>query len=369
PASRPVSLVAARKGILRGITSLREVKEAELGLVTDQVQQRQTALRTVREFDSRRQELERSIAEEVGSAAQRSLDQLVRMQQALRQDVQRLEDQLEQMKARDRQLEQEIMQRQSSVDAQLSSYKASLALVERQSDDFLRSLPPQLKPGPDHRMKTSPMQPSELQLHAATEQWEQELRLLTSRQSGIATEITALRLGGSLWREAIGTIQDFEKQLSDEIGKTNSGTISSTLVSRLGSIIRNFETSHCEAESSNWNLIICCLGAELAALREAQQLLCSTQPLEKDQPHLGQGPPQDEGKGNALTGDSDPHDAIMTQSSQAVADQADCHGTSLIPVTDADGAQSATLTATPTPEPLQPLGIFDLDDEPDPAWL
>jgi hypothetical protein len=105
--------------------------------------------------------------------------------------------------------------------------------------------------------------------------------MLRDRKQDVAAEIAALKAGSDIWRRIVTEISSFEKWLQKEtreLSNTQSAgpiDMSSTLT-RMDGLIDLLEQQYQFAEENGWNLLLCCIGAELEAFREGKALLSRT---------------------------------------------------------------------------------------------
>jgi len=141
-----------------------------------------------------------------------------------------------------------------------------------------QSLPSPGSGGTESGMYT--LKPERRTLEMAKEQWKTEQETLAQRRDDVEKERRALQEGRKMWQSAVQRITDFEKTLRAQTKSLSQsqlqpgGTAPTTqLLSDLSSLIESLESDVSHAESNDWNLLICCLGAELEALREGRAIL------------------------------------------------------------------------------------------------
>ncbi|CAK7240041.1 MAG: hypothetical protein STHCBS139747_001476 [Sporothrix thermara] len=129
--------------------------------------------------------------------------------------------------------------------------------------------------------------------------WESEMRLLEKRRRDVATERDALEEGGVVWQEAVQLVSTFEANLRKEMagpaadenesaaaataaataavkGKNRVPTPEERMQAQLqtmAAVISGLRSHLQTAESKGWNLLICAIGAELEAFKEARDML------------------------------------------------------------------------------------------------
>lgn len=371
PKGPRIGLGGARKGILRGMESLLYLKQEESQLIANEVKKRDAALADVINFMNRRAELEQDMAAVSDRQSHSYLGQLVKEAQTLEQEIHQLEMKLMDMKARHRRLAEEITKEQSSADAKLSSYNASLALLDSESRSFLRSLP---FPPSIFKNGLPPfytIDPKRRTLQMARSQWSEEKTILERRKEQVDEEMDALYEGGKLWQEVVATIYAFEKKLRKDIVSQTPSRIKPSTLRGLDRAIGSLKNAlHC-AEAKGWNLLICCIGAELAAFHEAQRLLSETE-AERNSRLAQDEPPPSGRDGASEFPESGSQDRKKLHMEKQRAEQDAEIGTTPNFVKDRPETDRDHISETEHGAGLSSSSGRDqsiLDDEPDPAWL
>ncbi|OJJ89252.1 uncharacterized protein ASPGLDRAFT_78462 [Aspergillus glaucus CBS 516.65] len=290
PAPKKIGLRVAREGIFKSIYDLLKLREEERELLGFRDGERKDALVEIDEFSSKRFGLEEAISSiRSNRDSQRSTD-LKDEARTLESEIRELETRLYEMKAKHRHVIQEISEIENSVDSKLSSYNASLSLVETNIRKYLQNPPLQpLSPTADEPTFYS-LHPKRRTLDMVREHWKAEQERLHKRQSEVDAEIQALEAGGGVWKQVVTEVTGFEKRLRSEMRRsiqTQSQVLeadgpsgSKTEDSRVQTIIDDLQatTQRVEgqleiAEDRDWKLLMCCIGAEVEALREAREML------------------------------------------------------------------------------------------------
>ncbi|KKZ64346.1 hypothetical protein EMCG_09662 [[Emmonsia] crescens] len=365
PPKKRIGLRGARRGILKTMHTLLSLKEEERRLIDSELKKRRSAVKEVDNFVSKQSGLEKAIAEIQTKEGSLRVENLMREASTLETDIRELESKLLQMKARHRHILNEVSQIQNSVDAQLSSYKASLALVQTDVSKYLRSppirplVPPSATPPPFYALN-----PKRRTLDMAKEQWVIEQSELRSRRRKIDLEIGALREGGGVWQKVVSDISSFEKLLRQEMqnlqlgsrllepqdGGDSSIAHGQIVLNDLDDTATQLETSLQLAEQKNWNLLICCIGAELEAFREAKRLLLEALPALKEANGMGAG-------------------LSKETTALSLSPQEDTSAVALGKIEGSNEPPSAENTTTQPPHSPVRSSRSEEDDEPDPAWL
>ncbi|KAI9931014.1 hypothetical protein ASPWEDRAFT_34455 [Aspergillus wentii DTO 134E9] len=362
PVQKKIGLRSAREGIFKSIYDLLKLREEEREILTFRFDERKEALIEIDEFSSKRTGLEKSISTIHNNRESQRSHELQQEARGLEEDIRELETKLFEMKAKHQHVIYEITQIENSVESKLSSYKASLSLLDSDIRNYLQNPPfqPMSSTSADQPTFYS-LNPKRRTLDMAQEHWRNEQAELQKRQREVDLEIQALEEGGGVWKQVTSEVSDFEKRLKTEMRqfiqtqsqllKPDGPSGSKSEEDRVRGILDDLESTthriedHLElAEEKNWNLLVCCIAAELEALKEARELLIgafnvSGEDLWPDS--KGKSPE----KGHHDDSKADP---LGVDNPEPPADL----------LRDADGHfHDASLRSE------------DEDDEPDPAWL
>jgi len=266
------------------------LKEEEDGYIRVQVQEREDALSRVEAFMSKRDGIESEITVISSESSAQSVGHLRAEAERLDIQIRELENRLFEMKARHRHLIDEAQQVENSVESKLSSYNASLELLDKEIKQFL-ARPPISHPGsgiaPDPANGTLDtgsfyvLTPKRRTLQMANDHWREEREELNRRRKDMGRERRALEDGGRVWRKVMNEVQTFEKDLKAQMQKLFISSTSqqqrdegmTTLLSKMDKTMGFLESRLQEAEEKDWKLLICCIGAELEAFREGKEML------------------------------------------------------------------------------------------------
>ncbi|KAJ5824146.1 hypothetical protein N7447_006486 [Penicillium robsamsonii] len=367
PTPKKIGLRAAREGIFQSIYDLLKLREEEREILTSQTNERDNALHDIQSFMSRRNGLEDAITTIHGDKESRRSKQLEEEARNLETDIHELETRLYEMKAKHRHVVNEISQISNSVDAKLSSYTESLSLLDSDIRNYLRDPPIQPLSQSSGESTFHSLNPKRRTLDMAQEHWKTEQVSLHSRQQKVDAEILALEDGGGVWKQAVSDVTGFEKRLQANMqhyvemttpttqseGTTPAGYREGLVKSILDDLERTTHRieSHLElAEDKDWKLLVCCIAAELEALREARSLLLPAfgLPVHEEDAPLNSTSPKD----HPLLD----HDFEEGQEDSRVG-----------PLENDDPEPPADLLqdADPRHSDIRP----EDDDEPDPSWL
>jgi hypothetical protein len=327
PSQKKISLRAARRGLFRSIRDFAALKQEEERYIGAQVQEREVALSRVEAFRSKRDGIESEITAISSESSAQSVGHLRAEADRLDIQIKELENRLFEMKARHRHLIDEAQQVENSVESKLSSYNASLELLDKEIKQFL-ARPPISHPGsataPDPANSTLDtgsiyaLNPKRRTLQMANDYWREEREELNRRRKAIEWERRALEDGGRVWREVINEVQTFEKDLKAQMQKLFVNSTSqqerdegmATLLDKMDKTMNFLEGRLQHAEEKDWKLLICCIGAELEAFREGREMLTDVSGLG----HLNTQGKQENGPvadaNNATTAPSAPVDFL-----------------------------------------------------------
>jgi hypothetical protein len=296
PSERKISLRGARRGLSRTMHEFAALKQEEERILGKQVHEREEALNRVETFIAKREGIQAAIASISSESPTQSAGHLRAEANELDIQIRDIENRLFEMKARHRHLVEEAQQLESSVQAKLSSYNASLDLLDKEIKRFLER-PPIIQPGSgierkgvdgsSHTESFYALNPKRRTLEMAKDHWREEQDDLQRRKEAIELEKTALQNGGQIWREVVTHIQTFEKDLKAQMQSLSIGSRSqqernegmATLISNMDQVMEFMERHLHEAEEKDWKLLICCIGAELEAFREGREILIAASGL------------------------------------------------------------------------------------------
>lgn len=359
PASKKISLRSAREGIFQSIYDLLKLREEEREIITSQSDERSNGLQDIENFLTRRSGLEEAITTIQSDDQSQRSKQLEQEAQNLQTDIHELETRLYEMKAKHRHLTSEISHINNSVDAKLSSYTESLSLLDSDIRKYLRDPPIQSLSRRAGESTFHSLNPKRRTLDMAQEHWQTEQVSLQSRQREVDTEIQALEEGGGIWKQAVHDVTGFEKRLRAnmrhyvEMTTTEAEARPANYADGLvKSILEDLDKtthrieSHLElAEERDWKLLVCCIAAELEALREARGMLLPAFGVSAQDDSVPLSSPDAEKQGT---------------------EQGHDHSD---PLENDDPEPPADLLKDKDPHHSDAASRSGEDDEPDPSWL
>ncbi|PHH93253.1 hypothetical protein CDD83_9523 [Cordyceps sp. RAO-2017] len=300
--SRLRGLRAVRNGILRSLTNLSDLKREEDAHVDAALSERKMALTRLRRLDARRsgirdelKALESDDEEPLG----RELRELGSEHDVLEEEIHRLEEKLVGMRNRRRWLRDKMDDVKSRRDAGLSGYRGALRDVDAEISALLHR-PPVLpldqdisrpwkdadaEPEAPAGLAFMRLIPERRTLDMAMAWWETEIRMLERTRALVEEEQQALEQGGAVWEEVVTLVTSFESGLREAMKSGKGSAAPSPATSgeeasaqedlirrqliRMDEVTKELAQRMQLAESKRWNLLICAIGAELEAFREA----------------------------------------------------------------------------------------------------
>lgn len=309
PKSKKVSLRGARRGLGKAMKEFADLKKHELRLIEREVVVRDQALKQVSDLGDQRTVLDDKIFKIQNQESSAELQSEV---QKVEQEIREVENTLFELKARHRHLTARLREEDSTKGSRLSSYNEAVRLNEIQTRTFLRHPPVPQGLRPDFASGMYALKPDRRTLQMAQEQWTSEMDVLSLRKSDVEGEKVALEEGSTLWRDVVERITEFEKELRNQTRDLSQSQLQSfsgdpvlakmgldasmqVILSKLSALVDDLERELKLAEDRNWNLLICSIGAELAALEQAKGLLTGTSDLANDKIRV-----REEGLGDGL---------------------------------------------------------------------
>ena len=262
------------------------LKEEELKVLNEQERRREQAIQKVEFFEEKKTGLGRQIAEINNEQGAQLASRFKADAENLELEIKKLEDELAEKKALHRHLISQANQKESSVQSKLSSFETSMGMLDSEIKTFLRQPPIEQSlqvGGHDGGVAGDfyALNPKRRTLDMAKDHWRGEEAMLRDRKEDVAAEMTALKEGSETWRGIITQITDFEKWLhkaTGELSRTQSDVPDemSGALTRINDVIDMLTQRYQQAEENGWNLLVCCIGAELEAYREGRVLLSRT---------------------------------------------------------------------------------------------
>lgn len=291
PPPKKITLRGARRGISRSMADFYRLKDEESHLLGLQLLKREEALKSIDQFSAKREGLESEISSISSQEETKRAQQLKSEAHDLEQEIYELETKLLEMRARHRHLVAEAAQIENSVQSKLSSYKASLSLLDSQVKSFLKRPPVDQPINATEKTKEDSfytLNPARRTLEMAKEHWTKEKEELKQRREAVELERDALGDGGAIWEDVVKEITQFEKSLRRRMetemiasralsasggAHESDGSGMKDLLSQMDHTTRFLEEKLSLAEDRDWKLLMCSIGAELEAFKEGRVML------------------------------------------------------------------------------------------------
>ena len=295
--SKRASLTSTRHALARTMQDFAALQKEQAEILDEQVEERLAALGRVEALTSKRKQLQEEISAIAGESGALSAKESREEARQLEIQIQEMEDKLAAMKARHRYLMGQAQEMENIVAAKLSSYQASLELLDREIREFLTRPPVTVRASHYENLKNIPFHETNMSettflslpadrrtLEMASHDWETDCESLESWKASVAAEAAALEAGADVWKQVVDELQLSERLLKSELGKLSSRTISQgeknngmvRILATTDRTITALERQTQEAEQKKWNLLVCCIGAELEALKQGREILAWT---------------------------------------------------------------------------------------------
>lgn len=304
---KPLGLRSARAGLRKAMSSLAELKQEEDAHVDAALLDRKRALIQIKRLSKQKHGVEEELQifeEDAEEPLGKELRELGIQYNAVDSEVRELEEKLIALRNHRRSLRERMDDAKNRREAGLSGYKGALKDANRQLASIMLHPPVQPldkelrqkslpgisgieSPGGDDFMQLIPERRT---AEMAQSWWEAEVAILEERRLQIGKEKNALEQGTAIWRDVVVLVSDFEANLRSVMkngaapqqptdkGKNKMPSqedIISTQIAEMDVVVAKLQEHLNTAESNEWNLLICAIGAELEAFREAQDLLKS----------------------------------------------------------------------------------------------
>ncbi|KAJ3496314.1 hypothetical protein NLG97_g2741 [Lecanicillium saksenae] len=311
---KPLGLRSARAGLRKAMTALVELKQEEDVHVDAALSERKKALIHLSRLSVKRNgvsgelhELEDDEEEPLG----KEIRELGSKYNSLTQEIRQLEEKLMAMRNQRKFVREKMEEVQNRRDAGLSGYRGALKDIDAELQSIMmhppiQPLDPDVFSSPDLVGDDSEgpggieflgLIPGRRTPAMAKTWWEKEVDILDKRRRQISKERQALEEGSAMWREVITLVTSFESSLRHLMktgaprappsakGKEKVLSLESLIrdhLAKMDDVVTQLEKFLSEAEAEGWNLLVCAVGAELEAFREAQEMLKSA--VEEDAP-------------------------------------------------------------------------------------
>ncbi|KAK3937219.1 hypothetical protein QBC46DRAFT_452120 [Diplogelasinospora grovesii] len=316
PRHKPLGLRGARAALARNMTLLADLKSEEDANLTSALSVRKKALTQLRKLSTQRdgiQEELRALESDKDEPLARELRELTQEQQHVSAEIRELEERLHGLKSRKKWLDTKVHDVRNRREAGLSGYRGALKEAESRVSTLLTKPPVKpldleaISPPPPNSQpanananadgvegqhtQQSPggteflrLRPERRTVDMAREWWENEVVILERRKGEVDRDRKALEEGVEVWKETTKLVGDFERGLRDEMnggddmgkGKDIQVTPEQAMhrqLDKMGAVMAGLQEKLRIAEERGWNLLICAIGAELEAFKEAEGML------------------------------------------------------------------------------------------------
>ncbi|KAI9650456.1 hypothetical protein NHQ30_000471 [Ciborinia camelliae] len=297
PKKKVVGLRGARKGLLRNMGELVDIKGEEGDLLAEEIKRREICITKTEDWKIRIEEVKTEIGEFISADTQKtgsiSLDgdghestqgkseedreiaELRTEERAVENEIRETEDRLLQMKARRNWLGDRIRERVNQRESRLSSYRGALREVEAEVQEFLTRPPVMVSIGMGNEEGFMALAPKRRTLEMAEEWWRKEITSLGARKVEVEKEKEALEEGARYWEESVETVMEFEDELREKMKSGGVGDVDGLKreIARMQVVIGKLRATVQVAERKGWNLLVCAVGAELQAFQQGKEIL------------------------------------------------------------------------------------------------
>ena len=303
PMRKKPGLRSARKGIFTTINALASVKADELDAIDAENLTKEDILARIADWETKRSGLEEALRNVDDGEDTVRAQRLRQEADALQEEINVVELQLADMKARQRKLLRQVERVENSVQAKLASYTRSLEMLEKDVKTFLRAPRADARDVMHSQTEAAEtkslwqLSPQHRTLELAKVQWTEERDAVLQQRKSVEHEHSALIEGAVVWRAVIAQMADFEKHMREETTRLPARTPTSQSAweepepaqasdqkqpsERLTELLEHMDATivaldeHFKlAEEKDWKLLIAAIGAELAALRQGRTFLC-----------------------------------------------------------------------------------------------
>ncbi|KAG0134750.1 hypothetical protein HOY82DRAFT_577243 [Tuber indicum] len=233
---------------------LAEIRDKEEKAYASEVAERETLVKTMKNWGDKASLLEKEIHKIEEGEEGKEARALREAKSEVEREMQELRIQLSKLEDHRAALKYKLGELESTVSSKTSSYQSSLVTVKQRTSNFLAT----------YRFP-SPA--------TAIESWTLEREALLAKKDQAKVEGEALLEGMVLWDETLSLVYSFEDKLGLLISGRRSGDINRDIMQGLEGVVEALEQKLELAENRGWKLLVCCIGAELEAFREAKEVM------------------------------------------------------------------------------------------------
>ena len=282
-ALRNISLHSARTGITTTLQELSTLSEHKSSRFASYLSSQVSLLKSLDSIT----EKHRGIATAIESinndpdSGNPRITTLIAEEYALDQEILESEEKLRLLKVKRLAVKQEREQRENRLGAKLSSWKAAADDLERDvRDRILRSPPPDFGGTGDSKGGVWALPRDRRTVELVKEETEDERKGLQKQIEEVEKEREACANGAEVWTSVVQTVENVESGLREEMGRLGVASPQNRqeggmrrVIALLDDAIAQVEAKVELAERKDWSLMICCIGAELEALKEGREML------------------------------------------------------------------------------------------------
>ncbi|KAJ4358740.1 uncharacterized protein N0V89_003324 [Didymosphaeria variabile] len=273
PRKKKVGLTAARKGIYKRIQQLASVKAEELNQLDEDLQDLNGIVGQTDTWTKKRARLEQKIQDiEQGESSASRTQALHTEASNLEREIRQREEELAALKARYRSVRTELENGENAVESKLSSYKASLAILDKNVASFL-ARPPDTNHVSLAASSYLSLPPRRRTLEMAHDYWTDEHMRLVDKCEEVDIERAALDEGAILWNDVVKKITTFETALQDMMQQGSRAPSPSRIIAKMDATITYLEEQVDFVKSRDWNLLFLAIAAELEAFKQGKDVL------------------------------------------------------------------------------------------------
>ncbi|KAE9966686.1 hypothetical protein EG328_008761 [Venturia inaequalis] len=282
---RKPALGTTRKAIWKAILECAELKAEEDALVKEELEENRFILEQLEGWVVKREGLRKTIEKIGGEDSKAKAQSLKEEALRLHEEILDLEARLALAKTKHRQILEEVEEMENEGQSKLSSYKASLDLVEKDITYFLKN--PPTNTAKESTFMALP--PKRRTLEMAKEYWVTEFTQMERSRKSVQRDRKALEEGAVVWKDVVAEILSFERFLANEMGNMNRSMLDARnpspaesksdpaeILSRMNTTMKFIEDRLRLAEKKKWRLLEACIGAELEAFKQGRDMLEQT---------------------------------------------------------------------------------------------
>ena len=229
----------------------------------------------------------------------RKFEELQAEEMILETQITEVENRLWELKAKHKHVSMKRVECENRIESRLSSYREALRVLDKDADErYLRRRPPGLRGlvfGRNGKTREGAWElpRKRRSVGLVKDEVQEEKAQLEKKMEEVDREVEACVLGCDMWKEVVADVEGVEMRLRDEVGKMNKPMTTTTLATRpsgngsqegvgkgmvsilheMDRVVGDLDVRLSEAVNNEWNLLVCCIGAEVEALREGREML------------------------------------------------------------------------------------------------